>query len=168
MDNEICLACGGPLKDGKDYIEGRCNDCREKGLKANKKIIKQQERMRKGIKKSNLKVIGIKLIIACFLVPLIIQVNLDKPIPYYYLIPLDVLRLGILVGIGCLIVHYRSLKAIGITLIISFALLRPIIKDKLDQPDQPMPYYYDIPLVLGTCAGFGCLLAHYLRRKQSK
>ncbi|MFX1487419.1 MAG: hypothetical protein ACFFBS_10070 [Promethearchaeota archaeon] len=57
--------------------------------------------------KSKLKTIGIILIISCLLVPQIIQERLQQPIPYYYAIPLDALRLGVFVGIGCLIAYYR-------------------------------------------------------------
>jgi hypothetical protein len=42
-NDQICLACGGELKP-EDYIYGRCATCREKGIHANKNIIRKQEK----------------------------------------------------------------------------------------------------------------------------
>jgi len=44
MDDQVCLGCGGELVSGKDLTHGFCQSCREKGVKANKRIIRKQER----------------------------------------------------------------------------------------------------------------------------
>jgi hypothetical protein len=45
MSQEICMACGiAELKTGKDLATGRCEECRDKGIKVNPSIVKKQVR----------------------------------------------------------------------------------------------------------------------------